>query len=204
MDTIGVIVDTIVGLIQGLIMVAVLVGGVFMLIRQFNYSSGSHQVPTAAMLGTIEPRVARRLSEIASDEQLLLAIPADRRRRAGWLIATTKRIWWISAPHRHGSEETEFDYASMVTLDGVRFSSLPLLTIGEISFSTSRDDATAMSQLIRQQRDAQVPAGSTAAASAIAPGGVGVADEIGKLAAMRDSGILTDEEFNKKKRELLG
>lgn len=31
-----------------------------------------------------------------------------------------------------------------------------------------------------------------------------IAEEIGKLAELRDKGILTDEEFNKKKKELLG
>jgi hypothetical protein len=32
----------------------------------------------------------------------------------------------------------------------------------------------------------------------------GIADELGKLAQLRDSGILTDEEFSEQKRRLLG
>ena len=32
----------------------------------------------------------------------------------------------------------------------------------------------------------------------------GIADELGKLARLRDSGILTDEEFSEQKRRLLG
>jgi hypothetical protein len=32
----------------------------------------------------------------------------------------------------------------------------------------------------------------------------GIADELGKLATLRDSGILTDEEFSRQKRRLLG
>lgn len=35
-------------------------------------------------------------------------------------------------------------------------------------------------------------------------GGISAADEIEKLAALRDRGVLTDEEFSAKKRQLLG
>lgn len=40
--------------------------------------------------------------------------------------------------------------------------------------------------------------------SASAPQGVSAADELMKLAALRDQGILTDEEFNAQKAKLLG
>jgi PPE-repeat protein len=61
---------------------------------------------------------------------------------------------------------------------------------------------------VSQGRGARVVA--TARASApfprTSPGGAltGIADELGKLAELRDSGILTDEEFSRQKRRLLG
>ena len=77
--------------------------------------------------------------------------------------------------------------------------------------------ATAMDELgIEQQKvtDADVeegsaaPATSAAPAAAAAPASAGGADdyleELQKLASLRDAGILTDEEFNAKKAQILG
>ena len=42
------------------------------------------------------------------------------------------------------------------------------------------------------------------AATLAAPAGFSVADELGKLAALRDRGVLTEAEFTQQKRRLLG
>jgi ribosomal protein L12E/L44/L45/RPP1/RPP2 len=77
--------------------------------------------------------------------------------------------------------------------------------------------ATAMSELgIEQQKvtDADVEEGSAAPAAAAAPaapaapaaagGSDDYMEELQKLASLRDAGILTDEEFNAKKAQILG
>lgn len=59
---------------------------------------------------------------------------------------------------------------------------------------------------MRTQADLEIGATSAggAAPASQAPGGMGYLAEIEQLAALRDSGVLTDEEFTAKKRMILG
>jgi len=171
----------------------------------------SGQAASLELLDKTAPDTSARFRVLAPGEDFLLAIPAarvpeggSRKRPRGWLVASSRRVWWISFPGRANAEEAEIAYDCMANIAGVPLGSMPTLTLGDTSFRATRENATALSQVIRRQRDV-VAAQPTATISASeAPGQLGVADELVKLAALRDSGVLTSEEFDKRKRVLLG
>ena len=172
------------------------------------------RMPAQASLELLDktaPKTCARFRSLAPGEDFLLAIPAarfpeggSRKRPSGWLVASSRRVWWISSPGRANAEEAEIAYDCMANIAGEPLASMSTLTLGVTSFRATRGNATALSEVVRRQRDivATQPTATTAAPGA--PGQLGVADELVKLAALRDSGVLTNEEFDKRKRELLG
>ena len=73
-------------------------------------------------------------------------------------------------------------------------------TTGEHVFEIDRTDPSAVRNQLRQLIDAMP---KTTPASAPAPAAISVADELSKLAALRDQGLLSPEEFEAQKQRLL-
>jgi hypothetical protein len=71
------------------------------------------------------------------------------------------------------------------------------LVIGGDQFQMSKANTEQFATIIRQVRDQMVPLDQASS------GSLSVADEIKKLAELRDDGILTDTEFQAKKAVLL-
>jgi hypothetical protein len=71
-------------------------------------------------------------------------------------------------------------------------------------FSATRDENTVLFKKSQQSSFEAIRAAVQERISRRPEPVVGVAEEIGKLARLRDDGVLTDEEFDAKKRQLLG
>ena len=186
-----------------LLELAVIIGIVLLVRRHLNRGTGP-QISSLEQMDVADAAVGAHFRAVAPDEVFLLAVPARLARRTGWLVASSRRVWWICNSGRSYAQEAEYEYDLQTNITGGSPFTLPVLSIGTALFRTSRENAEAMSRVIRQRRDLAVDRPAAAGDAEISSAKVGVADELAKFAAMRDSGVLTDDEFQKKKRELLG
>ena len=99
--------------------------------------------------------------------------------------------------------------------DGLRFWKVTVTASGNsIDFRCDRSEADEVKRLLTQLMVGSHPAQVKASASVLAPivpppaaasaATSGIAEELKKLAELRDAGILTDEEFASQKSKLLG
>jgi hypothetical protein len=91
--------------------------------------------------------------------------------------------------------------------DGMRYWKLSVITSGNtIDFRVSKDEAQVIKDTLTRLMLGSHPAQAAAPAPVAAPAAAAepdVMEQITKLAALRDAGILTEDEFNSKKAELL-
>ena len=91
--------------------------------------------------------------------------------------------------------------------DGMRYWKVTVITSGNtVDFRVSKDEAQAVKDTLTRLMLGSHPSQNQSAAPAVAAAPAAEPDameQITKLAGMRDAGILTDEEFNAKKAELL-
>jgi len=115
-----------------------------------------------------------------------------------------------------GSEMIPVRSMSSVTMekDGLRFHKVVVISSGNtVEFRTGKDEAVAAKALLTDlmigrhssQQQTPAPTAPVAPPPAVAPAAAtNVADELAKLAALRDSGVLSDAEFAAAKARLLG
>jgi hypothetical protein len=119
----------------------------------------------------------------------------------------------VSGNKSKGSEVIPVKAISSVTTkkDGLRFTSVAVICSGNaIDFRVSHGEAAGVKDLLAQlmlgthpsQQASPIPSPSPTAQTD-APA-ASVAEELKKLAELRDSGVLTDEEFAAQKAKLLG
>ena len=91
--------------------------------------------------------------------------------------------------------------------DGMRYWKVTVITSGNtVDFRVSKDEAQAVKDTLTRLMLGSHPSQNQSAAPVVAAAPAAEPDameQITKLAGMRDAGILTDEEFNAKKAELL-
>ena len=92
--------------------------------------------------------------------------------------------------------------------DGIRFSAIRVIVTGNtIDFRVSHGEAEpikeTITKLILGSHPAQAKPTPVDPPSTPAPGTVGIAEELTKLVGLRDSGILTAEQFETAKTKLL-
>jgi Short C-terminal domain len=116
-----------------------------------------------------------------------------------------------------GTEMIAMKSISSVTSkrDGIRFTAVAIIGTGNtISFRVSHADAIPMRELLTSlvlgTHDSQIQSdppnvspSSAAVSTAANPTPPSIADELRKLAALRDDGILTEEDFQGQKQRLL-
>jgi hypothetical protein len=122
--------------------------------------------------------------------------------RRGALIVTDRRVIFFTKK-LGGYEMSDHVWAMLTAIDykkGVMFGNINLNASGDHYHISSipKDDIERVAQLIRSQMG-QVRAHATHAA----PAAPDLADQIRKLGDLRDSGLLSDDEFQAKKRQLL-
>lgn len=121
-------------------------------------------------------------------------------KRQGTIIVTDRRVILFSKK-LGGYDVQDYAYGLLTSVDhkkGMAFGNLDLAAAGDRSHVTliNKDDIERVAQAIRQRvAQTHVPA---------QPSPPDVADQIRKLASLLDEGILSAEEFEAKKRQLLG
>jgi hypothetical protein len=129
--------------------------------------------------------------------------------RNGVVIATDRRVI-LFATKVGGYDVQDFAYGLLTSVDhkkGVMYGDLRLNAAGDSAHvkQIPKDDIERLAQSIRGRiatSHAPQAAAPAAAESAAAP--PDPHDELRKLAALRDDGIITEEDFEAKKRQLLG
>lgn len=121
-------------------------------------------------------------------------------KRQGTVVVTDRRVILFSKK-LGGYDVQDYAYGLLTSVDhkkGMAFGNLDLAAAGDHSRISliGKDDIERVAQAIRQ-RVAQTQ--SAGAPSIVAD----VAEQIRRLAGLRDDGILTSEEFEAKKRQLL-
>lgn len=113
---------------------------------------------------------------------------------------------------KSGSEVIPMKAISSVTTkrDGLMYTKVQVICSGNtIDFRVPHGDAPGITQVLtdlllnRHPRQVPTHVPNSSGHQAVSPGS-GVADELTKLASLKASGILTDEEFQVQKRRLLG
>ena len=121
-------------------------------------------------------------------------------KRQGTVIVTDRRVILFSKK-LGGYDVQDYAYGLLTSVDhkkGIAFGNLDLAAAGDRSRITliNKDDIERIAQAIRQRVAQTHRPGNASSAD--------VADQIRKLAALRDEGILSSDEFEAKKRQLLG
>jgi hypothetical protein len=140
----------------------------------------------------IDPWAIERLKEVAPAETIVHCVRCKHGKDAhGYFVATDRCMWWLGKQLFFKPAE-EFDYSNPIKVTKSWFGGC--LTVGGNNFQMPHASAQKFAGVIHEMRSQM--------AAPAAPS-VGVADELKKLAELRDGGILTAEEFESKKAELL-
>lgn len=131
-----------------------------------------------------------------------------RHRHQGVAVATSKRVLFVDKGVMGNTEVSEMPYRSIEAITystGAFFAGIQITGRGIASFRiediADKDSVKPFVDCVRGHLEA-AHAPQAAAPQPAAP--TSVADEIEKLASLKDRGILTQEEFDAKKRQLLG
>jgi hypothetical protein len=124
----------------------------------------------------------------------------------GLFVLTDRRLLFLKEGITKTTEDFPLDKVSSVQwATGMMTGTVTVFASGnkaEIK-NVNKDDGKAITDLVRQRLSAGKPASPTEPVAQPAPGGPDIPDQIRKLGELRDAGVLTDEEFESKKAELL-
>jgi predicted nuclease with TOPRIM domain len=187
-------------------------------------AASNTKMADVAGLGSLQVKAQKAISEVLEpDEQILVAHPGED----AALVATDRRVlitkWGILTGSMFGSQLNSWDWAHITGIEqrkGLTSKCIVVQTAGgQVVTGFGRHDngpqsvwkATnalfvtgdcAETVAILRRKVADHHAASGAARSA--PPTSGPAEEIRKFAALRDEGLISEEEFQAKKRALLG
>jgi hypothetical protein len=129
--------------------------------------------------------------------------------RNGIVLVTDRRVV-LFTKKLGGYDMQDFAFGLLSSVDhkkGLMYGELDLAAAGDRNHvkQMPKDDVERIARLIRDKMAAAHQGGQAgAASSAPAPAQAGPATEIRNLAALRDEGLITPEEFEAKKKQLLG
>lgn len=130
-----------------------------------------------------------------------LGQPTERR---GTLFVTDRRVG-LFTKKLGGHDLLDFSYGLLTSIEykkGFSYGEITLLAAGDRTrfHMIPKDLVENLVKVIRER----MAASSQPSQPSTPPGGASVADELLKLASLRDSGILTPEEFDAQKAKLIG
>jgi Short C-terminal domain len=135
----------------------------------------------------------KRLREVAPNETIVKIVKCTHGQgNPGYLVATDRCIWWLGKKLL-SKEAEEFDYSSPISVSKSLW--VGVLTIGSDQFQMKEAVAQEFAHIFHEARSQMAVPVATEMPS--------VADELGKLADLRDRGVLTADEFEAKKAELM-
>jgi hypothetical protein len=126
--------------------------------------------------------------------------------RNGVVIVTDRRVILFTTK-LGGYDVQDFAYGLLTSVDHTKgwiYGDLDLAAAGDRSHVTQipKNEVERVARAIRERMALSHAAGRTAPASA--PESTDTAEEIRKLAQLKDEGLLTEDEFAAKKKQLLG
>ncbi|MFE2687035.1 PH domain-containing protein [Streptomyces sp. NPDC058251] len=148
---------------------------------------------------------------LRADERVLAATTTYRKQgnvnQSGVLIVTDQRLLFVHArAFASATEEIPLaNISGVIDRKGLLQGAIVVTGSGGITTSftnITKDRVAPVMEAIRSHL--RVPGGAPVAQAAPAPAAPDTADQIRKLAELRDAGILTEEEFTAKKRQILG
>jgi len=149
---------------------------------------------------------------LVEDEEVLAATPGlahaermgKKSARRGTLFLTDRRVG-IFTKKMGGHDLTDFAYGLLTSFEHKKGLTMCEVTIhaSGATMQVRQIDKTEIDELMKLLRDRMAVAHNHGAPAAAAPSGVSAADEIAKLVALRDSGALSEEEFQAHKAKLL-
>ena len=151
---------------------------------------------------TVIALIGANLNIISSKESMPLSALNLTNKRAGLLVITSKRILHYSKIlFQEKLEQIPFDkVVSTEYTSGLVFSALKVHTASNImEFDLPKNLVNEYSNLINEQCEAVKNSGSQSQA----PAQIDIPAQIKKLSELKDQGILTPEEFETKKKDLL-
>lgn len=127
----------------------------------------------------------------------------------GLLVATNSRLIFINKKLLGGIVVEDFPYDKISSIQyetGLMFGKITIYTSGNKALIEQTDKKMARTFCDEaRERISNKPAVAAAAPVAVQGGGqIDIADQLQKLAALKESGILTEEEFQVQKKKLLG
>ena len=165
-----------------------------------------------AMFGKWE---VQALPDILEDGELPLAITSgsyegtnSRSASIGVLVATDRRAVFVDKGMLGSLTVEDFPYSAIQSVEastGMALGSIVIKSAGgsEKISGINKGSTHELANLIRSKAREFQATSAMATATAVAPP-VSTADELLKLAQLRDAGVLTDEEFAAQKAKLLG
>jgi len=151
---------------------------------------------------------------LAEGEEVLIATPGlahvqrmgSKAARRGTLFLTDRRVG-IFTKKMGGHDLTDFAYGLLTSVEHKKGMTSCEVTIhASGAFMQVRQiDKAEIDEIVKAMRDRMAASHNhgAPAPAAPAPGAVSAADEIAKLVALRDSGALSEEEFQAHKAKLL-
>lgn len=126
--------------------------------------------------------------------------------KQGVLVATNLRLIFIDVGFLYGSSVEDFGYDKITSLQyetGLLFGKITILASGNkaVIDKLQKIPAKQFSDLVRANIGKPK---ETAATTVIHQAPIDVADQLQKLAALKEQGILTEDEFAAQKKKLLG
>lgn len=175
----------------------------------------------------VPPDVLKALQTVGADDEVVVHAVGCRHGEgeSGWLVATNRRIWWFGKLRGVGAllmkkDAVELSYlrAVKVTSSNTVFSNLvalrtgafnmigkpATLSLGRDQFQMTTAEAERFAKVVRDARveiadaEAEQRDGSTRSVATSSP-----AEDLSKLADLRDRVILSEAEFEAKKAEIL-
>jgi hypothetical protein len=145
-------------------------------------------------------------SIIHEDEEIFGLIQGTYNGGQGILVATNKRLLFVDKGLIYGLKVEDFglDKVSSIQYEtGILFADIKIMASGNIAKITNVEKSLGRTFCEKVRAKLNEPKQASAPITVVQQQ-VDVADQIGKLAALKDQGILTQEEFDAQKKKLLG
>ena len=147
----------------------------------------------------------KALAPLLHDGETIEAAQAgDYEGTYGALVATSERVIFVGIKLRLGANQVRsetFNYDAIISVQAAQsfaFASIEVATAGGKTVLTKADKQTALGFAETVMRRVRL-----AKAAPAAPVVTDLASQLERLAALRDRGVLTEEEFQQQKRKLL-
>lgn len=179
-------------------------------------------------LNDLHKKAQQKIGEaLQSGEKVLVAEPGE----FGAIVATNRRVlvckWGATTGHMFSSQVTSWDLSRISGIEyrkGMTTKSITVQASGTVPVSKfgrmdhgpgsvweapnslflTNDGTASVARIRALVAESQMPKPAPAPTPAAAAPALDPASQIRALAALRDDGILTDEEFTAKKRQILG